>query len=402
MNPRDLTEAMFQPYPPLGRSVAIAHLSLLRTLPTVLDAILLRELQEYDTSFPTERSAIDARFTFLASLSNTTRDTMTQGFAGINLSPALAAENWVQSPRKFEEDLSAWLWASHQIDTFHTISADFVHAVEKATPATDPATHRLAVLVLPPDLHKENYTLFRKLLPYGTLFAHADPGDNSDSMDTILQHLAQRAEKAPIPYGHWYIDGSTSLPIPTGTVSSFSWNGSEALRASVLSKVQSALGSGSAGPEMLRSIMSDWAHPERVANTGDPLVNAFVERVYGEGSGTQIFSTTFVQWSSRELLRRAQPLTLVARFGPRQRQRGMNEMFTSAPTEMDFAGSAVDADFAAWYTWINLQRLPGADNSSFIAWSQHDNRAIAIGPGFPRGTESPSRITIDKLLNLTA
>ena len=32
------------------------------------------------------------------------------------------------------------------------------------------------------------------------------------------------------------------------------------------------------------------------------------------GFGTQVFATTFVQWAAREALRRAQPVTLLARF----------------------------------------------------------------------------------------
>jgi hypothetical protein len=43
-----------------------------------------------------------------------------------------------------------------------------------------------------------------------------------------------------------------------------------------------------------------------------------------EGSGVQFFSTTFVQWAAREVLRRAQPVTLFARFAPRVTERSMN------------------------------------------------------------------------------
>ena len=61
--------------------------------------------------------------------------------------------------------------------------------------------------------------------------------------------------------------------------------------------------------------------------SGDPgLLNRFGVSLLTEGSGTQIFSTTFVQWAAREVLRRAQPVTLLARFAPRQRERAMNEL----------------------------------------------------------------------------
>lgn len=78
-----------------------------------------------------------------------------------------------------------------------------------------------------------------------------------------------------------------------------------------------------------------------------------------EGSGTQIFSTTFVQWTTRELWRRAQPLTILARFAPRQRQRPMNELLSAKDenTELDPMGSLIDADLGAFYMWVDQQRL---------------------------------------------
>lgn len=399
MQPRDLTEAIFQTYPSMGRNVAVQHLALLRDLPLVLDAILLLELQEYDLSFPIERASIDARLAYLASLSTEARHALTSGFAKLTLSSELTDQDWVRSPRRFEESLNAHLWATHQMDAFHAVGEEFVHAVLKSAPAPDAPARRLAVVVLPSELHKDGYTLFRKLLPAGTFFSRIDSGSG---IDPLLKHLAQRANSTPVPYGHWYIDGGSPFPLASEHVSRFSWQGSESIRTAVLNTVQSVIGSGSAGPEMLRSVMADWTHPTQVRGLKDQLIDAFVQRVYGEGAGTQIFSTTFVQWSARELLKRAQPVTLVARFGPRQRQRSMNEMFTAAAAEIDPAGSAVDADFAAYYTWINLQRLPGADNATFVAWSQHEGRAVAIGPGFPRGAESPSAISIEKLLSLVS
>src|SRR5438045_5024100 len=84
----------------------------------------------------------------------------------------------------------------------------------------------------------------------------------------------------------------------------------------------------------------------------DELLDRFKVKLLTEGSGTQIFSTTFAQWTAREVLRRAQPITLLVRFAPRQRQRPMNELLTSMPAnggnvEFDPIGSLIDADMAA-------------------------------------------------------
>jgi hypothetical protein len=158
------------------------------------------------------------------------------------------------------------------------------------------------------------------------------------------------------------------------------------------------------GPEELRSYMALLSPADLGMNAaGDPVLDRFQVKLLTEGSGTQIFSTTFVQWTAREALRRAQPLTLVARFAARQRQKPMNEMLsgTSSTAELDFVGSLVDADMGSYYHWINQQRLPGSEHSGFLAWFEGHNQALVIAPGLPRDTTSRSAIGIDQLLALT-
>src|SRR5436190_24347090 len=98
----------------------------------------------------------------------------------------------------------------------------------------------------------------------------------------------------------------------------------------------------------------------------DAVLDHFQLKLLTEGSGTQIFSTIFAQWAAREVLRRAQPLTLLVRFAPRQRQKPMNELLSTAPVhqEVDVVGSLIDGAMAAYYNWLNQQRLPGAEQSA--------------------------------------
>lgn len=399
MDPRKFTAENFNSYPPLARKVAGEHLELLRKLPVALAAALLRQMIDYDARFPRERAAIDGQLAFLGALSDAELSRVTEGFAKLALPPSLTAEDWVRFPQKFEEVLSAHLWASGQIDAYHAVGTRFAEEMRKATPSAEPAVPRWAMVVLGPELRKDGYPLFRKLRPHGVFFSHVD---DNDGMTAVLTELDARSSASAIPYGHWYLDGGIPEPFGSSTFSECSWAASSSMRDEVLRQVNKVVSSGKAGPEMLRSIMATWRSDPALAASHDPLVDRFVQSVYAEGSGTQIFSTTFVQWASRELLRRAEPVSVVARFGPRQRQQGMNEMFAGAAKELDFAGSLVDGDFGAYYTWINLNRLAGADKASFVAWSQHHRQAVAIGPGLPRGTEAPDAISMDRLLNTIA
>jgi hypothetical protein len=132
----------------------------------------------------------------------------------------------------------------------------------------------------------------------------------------------------------------------------------------------------------------------------DAVLSRFQVSLLTEGSGTQVFSTTFVQWAAREALRRAQPATLLLRFAPRQRARPMNELLaeTQRKAELDPQGSLVDADMGAYYTWLNQQRLAGAEKSSFLVWFEGHDEAIAIGPAWARGADSSSPVDLQDLV----
>jgi hypothetical protein len=172
----------------------------------------------------------------------------------------------------------------------------------------------------------------------------------------------------------------------------------------LLAKMRQAIEAGS-GPEALRTELAEM-RPEDLGLSGgdkDAILNRFQVSMLTEGSGTQLFSTSFVQWSAREALRRAQPLTLLARFTPRQRDRSMNQLIAESDKrpELDPTGSLIDADMSAYYTWINQQRLSDAERSSFLAWFEDGNEALAVGPTLPRGTESSSRIGMQQLVERT-
>jgi hypothetical protein len=137
-----------------------------------------------------------------------------------------------------------------------------------------------------------------------------------------------------------------------------------------------------------------------MGDAADAVLSRFQVSVLTEGSGTQIFSTTFVQWAAREAFRRAQPLTLLLRFAPRQRARPMNELLaeTQRKPELDPQGSLVDADMGAYYTWLNQQRLAGAETSSFLVWFENHDEALAISPSLVRATESSIPVDLEHLV----
>jgi hypothetical protein len=154
-------------------------------------------------------------------------------------------------------------------------------------------------------------------------------------------------------------------------------------------------------PEAFRTMLAQIKPEEAGLNTGgDAVLNRFQLSLLTEGSGTQVFSTTFVQWAAREALRRAQPLTMVTRFAPRQRENQMNELLAERQRkpELDPEGSLIDADMGAYYTWLNQQRLPGDDKSAFLAWFEDHDEAVAISPMLEPGQSSGQPIDLADLI----
>jgi hypothetical protein len=397
MLPNQLTPASFGGYPSEARLFAEKNIALLRRLPLAFLPLLLRELIVYDWKFPAERAELAKQFAYLGGLADGPFQAAMSAFVQLKLGRELEQTDWVNSPGVFSEQLTAHLWATRQIDSFRAAAVDYVQKVSASAPDPELATHRLGIAVIGQGVAKNEYRLFRKLRPQGTYFTQVK---HTDGLQAILQAVAARAETHPVRYGHWYIDGGASLAAPNG-ITHISYSALSGPRAALQNRMQKTYEAAVFDPEAFRTMLAQIKPAEASLNSsGDEMLNRFELSLLTEGSGTQVFSTTFVQWAAREALRRAQPLTLVTRFAPRQRENQMNELLAEhqRKPELDPQGSLVDADMGAYYTWLNQQRLPGEEKSAFLAWFEDHEEAVAIGPGFERGKRSDAAIELAELV----
>lgn len=389
MLPRELQIEQFAAYPPEAKRVIKDHLNALRELPLSFVPSLLREVIDYDYKFPAERVAIDAELANLSSLTQMQIGEWFQAFAGVTLSAALENFDWIDSPAQFVERQSAYLWTTHQLDSFSTAARDYGERLHAAVPPELPPIPRLGIAVIGQGIAENEAALFKNLRKHGTYFSQVKP---DDGLELLLSAVEARAKAHPVPYGHWYVDGGQELA-HSERVTSVSYRALDPVRAALLKRMQMEIERPGMGPEELRSRMARLT-PQDVGmgHAGDEILDRFHVKLFTEGSGTQIYSTTFAQWTAREVLRRAQAITLLVRFAPRQRQRPMNELLSSgnAHAELDPAGSLVDGDMAAYYHWINQQRLPGSDRSSFLVWFEGHSQALVVAPSLP-GEPSPRR-----------
>jgi len=405
MLPRNLKVEDFAGYPPDAKKLAMSFLPTLRKLPLSFLAAMLREVIEFDFKFPVERKARERELDNLSSLSDAQLQEWFQGFAEISLSPQLEEFDWVKAPAQFVERLSAHLWSTHQIDAFRSASnryADRLLAVVAPEPLP---VARLGITVIGQGVSSYEDGLFRKLRPHGAYYTRVKP---EDGLRQLLDAVAARAKSHAAAYGHWYIDGGEAVA-HDAALTCVSYAALEPVRTALLRKMQEEIDRPGMGPEALRTLMAQMRPSDvgmgsnRNREPHDEVLDRFQVSLLTEGSGTQIFSTSFTQWAAREALRRAQPLTLLVRFAPRQRQKPMNELLTAntGAAEFDPVGSLIDGDLGAYYNWLNQQRLPGAEQSSFLVWFEGHNKAVAIGPSTPRGTESASAVDLSQLLSWT-
>jgi hypothetical protein len=393
----DLKPEQFSGYPPEARRLVTNDLAALQRLPLSFLPSLLREVIDYDFKFPAERKAIEKELGNLNALSPEQTKDWFQGFAQIRLSPQLEQFDWINAPAQFVEQLSAYLWTTHQLDTFRVAALAYAERLHAAVPPESPAMPRLGITVIGQGVSTPAEPLFRKLRSHGVYYSRVQP---ENGLQQLLDAVSARAKAHPVVHGHWYIDGGQEAAHDPA-LTCVSYHALGPARAALSSKIRVEIERPGMGPETLRTLLAQMRPADLGLEQGGVL-DRFQVKLLTEGSGTQIFSTTFAQWAARESLRRAQPLTLLVRFAPRQRQKPMNEMLSAGAdsrVELDPIGSLIDADMGAYYNWLNQQRLTGAEQSSFLVWFENHGEAVAIGPSMPRGTESTTAINLQKLLS---
>jgi hypothetical protein len=381
MTPDQLSAASFSSYPPEARQFAIEHLALLRQLPVSVAPAFLREIIVYDWRFPAERRTFERQCAWLESLPAEERTRLIAPFQQIHLPDELVAKDWVHAPQPFLEALTAYLWSSSQIDAYRHAAQELLAVPADPAPQKD----RIAIVVVGKDAIAPSPQLFRKLAPHGvTLHNLQWTTETPGQLHTALQ---QHAGLKSAPYSRWYIDGGAPWPQAAG-YDLLSYTDLRPVRENVLERMNRFTQSGT-NAEAMRSMLVGLTPAESGADavTHDPRKQHFVTSLFVEGSGTQIYSTSFVQWAARETLRRAQPTELLVRFAPRQRQRTLNQLFDAATNVEvpDPEGSLRDADISAYYILLDMLRIADPAHITFVAWRENHGHAVIVSPHAPTG-----------------
>jgi hypothetical protein len=400
----NLNTSDFERYPPQARRFAIDHLSTLQELPPILCALLLKEISQYDWLFPAERNDLIDQLQWLETSDRRDVSSVVAPFAALQVSALVLDMPWARQPESFVERLTADMWINHSIDAFYNAARKYGEIQETLRQGEEKSVSRLAIVFIGSGSGRGQQALFEKLRPHGTYFSRVDL---SSALAQAIGVVEDEAHTHAGPYKHWYVDGGSPEPdvevgeLQNRGISCVSYADSAPVRSRIVDAMDTARTSGIAGPEQLRTWLAQM-NPQNYTklHDQDKVMQNFVLRLYTEGSGTQVFSTTFVQWAGREILRRARPQSLFLRFRLRQLARPIDELLAadSAKPSPDPRGSLIDADLGAFYTWINLQRLPGADASRFVVCCENGEEALAAGPSLPKGTTSDATCSLQNIL----
>jgi hypothetical protein len=385
-------------------AISAEQLWLLENMPVPLAAVMMQQISRADRLFPVERRELDGTLHSLIAPRPKPAEQAVQMFATLRLSPDLQRLDWRSDPAGFVERMTADLWSTGQIGTFRDAAKLLAPSISATQPGVPEPASRFVVIVLDRRLRTaaETPVLFRMLRPHGTFFPHVSDDRGTDILD---RWIAARVTSFPKSYAHWKVSGDIWNGSSNASVVSLSYNDLSAARQKLLAFFNTARNTAaSGGPEGLRQALLHLT-PEQIglSSIEDPILRTFAMEIFTEGSGTQLYATTFVQWTIREALRRAQPQTLIARFTPRSAATAIDVRIASPKLEptSDCAGSLIDAQMGAYLSYLNLMRLPDSERASFLVWHEGYGQAMLIGSGMPRGTESTSAMTLERILALT-
>lgn len=282
-----------------------------------------------------------------------------------------------------------------------------VNAKARQSAATEPERGRAIVLVLPASLPVEEQTAFAPWQARGRRVAI--DGDAREFMRLLVDRWAECADAlsatGPADASDaWVIDGEGALdqtihPSAVPGALCLSWAQLDPFRREFLAEmnvVHRDLHEASDTMTLLEQ--RDWSEWWPRELEGQERLKSFVVDTYLSGNGALIFSSAFAQWTSSEVLRRARPRLLVARFGVRNKPKPFTSIaifedqnkVSSLPDTPDPENSAVDAAILAHYVELAAQRYAEYQQALVVCVAEHlnaawvmtpPNSALATGPG---------------------
>ncbi len=269
-----------------------------------------------------------------------------------------------------------------------------------ATPAPAEST-RLMLIILPGDLPVNPQSVWKQWDPKGHEIKIA--GGSERLCQLVIQGqpglvgIATLAARQGTQESSdlWLIDAEAKMhgmlaqaPIPAF---SLSFTNLKPLRDKFLAELNTTPRDIEATDQIIANLRSEaWSGwglwPPEVDS--QPRLKRFLIDLILSGNGVLIFSNSFVEWTAAEVLRRARPRTIVARFGMRSKPKPFTSIaifenqqkVSTVPDVDDPENSAIDAAILARYVWLADSRYPEQDHTICLCVAEHLDSAYVILP----------------------
>ncbi len=272
-----------------------------------------------------------------------------------------------------------------------------IEARASSTAQAEPEHGRVIVSVLPASLPVDEQTAWNRWKAQGREVAIQ--GDARQIFDLLLKGspgigelLAERYNNDPADT--WLIDAvakpeNTIAPARLPAVSCLNYSLLNTFRERFLSELNTIpRDTYTASETMIEMRQKDWSKWWPTELAGQDRLRNFVVELYLSGNGALIFSDAFVEWAASEVLRRARPHVLVARFGVRSKPKPFTSIaifedqtkVSTIPDTDDPVNSAVDAAILAPYIWLSARRYPEYERALCLCISEHLNSAWVVAP----------------------
>jgi hypothetical protein len=386
-------------------------------LPATLQSYFNQQLRIWDTLLPYERQYLSTVLGYLEDLSESELWQLFDGIRRVEDKMGVSAWSSYSTRDQTLENASLLARSPYYLEWRKEVENVF-ERIERGTQArggeTGPSPHRLILLIFPSFLPMSADTLWQMWPSTGKqlridlnnsqdersllrgLFSATEPAGHADSSG-LLESLARKTAHSFSDV--WVLDAGSMLSGFLGgekpqteqsryaTVLSF--ERLEPIREKFLAEVNRARHKLSSVDEIydqLREMEIDSFCPPEVNR--HPLIREFVRSLLLSGNGSPLFGNAFVEWGAAELFRRARPSVLIGYFGTRDKPKPFtsvavfeNQSVASPlPPVKDLAGSALDAEVLAYYTWLAAARYPEYQGALTLCIAGSLSTVFVVGP----------------------
>lgn len=382
---------------------------------------LNQQFTEWDLLFPYEQKRVTTFMKGVDTFSSSALDTLTAPLWA--LEAKMGVKHWDFSQTVDTIENASQLARSAYYAEWRKEVQKVVDAVNTAARDSSPApaeSTRLVLLILPAKLPVDPQSVWKQWDARGQMIKIS--GGSERLCDLVMQGQPSLDGIAALTARHgnqdssdlWLIDAETKLngmlpSLPPNSALSLSFSSLKPLRDRFLAELNKSPKDIEATDEIVARLRNEswdgWGMwPPEV--TGQPRLRRFLIDLALSGNGCLIFSNSFVQWASAEVLRRARPRTLIARFGMRNKPKPFTSIaifenqqrVSTLPDVDDPENSAIDAAILARYVWLAASRYPEQEHTLCLCVSEHlDSAYMILPPGRNLGWSPERAVTPEEL-----